>query len=173
MHGLPQGYSMRSATLDDLPRLARFVNANARRFTGRDAMSEDQLRTQLTAPGLDLATSAQLIRDPSDEPIAAGFVFHREPHVTVHAWGLVDEAHLGAGIGRCLHDWILERARTAVGMAPDGARVVVLQITFDSDTAAKAFLKAVGSAERSFFTRSGSSVDAGRMGSPCTSIRRA
>ncbi len=147
MSPLPQGYSMQSVTLGDVPRLARLVNGYARRFTGRDAMSEHQLRRRLTAPGLDLAASTRLVRGPNDEPIGAALVLHREPHVTVHAWGLVDEAHLGVGIGRCLHDWILERARTVVGMAPDDSRVVVLQTTFDGDAVAEAFLQAAGYAQ--------------------------
>ena len=153
MRSLPQEYSTQPITLDDVARLARFVNTYARRFTGRDTTSEDQLRARLTTPGLDPATSARLIRDSGDEPIAAGIVFHREPHVTVHAWGLVDEAHLEVGIGRCLHDWILERARTVVGMAPDDARVVVLQRTFDGVADAEAFLEAAGFAQTRHYWR--------------------
>jgi mycothiol synthase len=166
MNALPQGYSMQPIALDDVPRLARFVNAYARRFTGRDVMSEDRLRTQLTTPGLDLATSAQRIRDPSGEPIAAGIVFHRDPHVAVHAWGFVDETHLGVGIGRCLHGWILERARTAVGMAPDDARVVLLQNTFDGDAAANAFLEAAGYTQTRHYWRMSIDLDTDDPPSP-------
>jgi len=139
MKTLPQGCSIQPITLGDV---ARFVNSYARCSTRRDAMPEARLRTQLTAPGLDLATSAQLIRDPNDDPAAAGTVSHREPHVTVCAWGLVDETHLGLGIGRCLHGRILERARAAIEMAPGGARVVLLRNTLDGDVAANAFLEA-------------------------------
>ncbi len=144
MDALPQGYSMLPITLGDVPRLARLANAYACRFTGRDAMSEKRMELMLSVPGMELTESARLVLDRVGSVAGAGFVFHRDPHVTIHAWGLVDESHLGVGIGRCLHGWILERARTAVEMAPDDARVVVLQNTFDSDAAANAFLEAAG-----------------------------
>ncbi len=150
---LPPGYSMQPITLGDVPRLARFANAHARRFTGRDAMSEKRMELMLSVPGMELAESARLVLDRAGNVAGAGFVFHRDPHVTIHAWGLVHEAHLGVGIGRCLHDWIIERARAVVGMAPDDARVVVLQNTFDGDAAAEAFLEAADYAQTRHYWR--------------------
>jgi len=139
--------------MDDVPRLTRFANAYTRRWSGRDVMTEERLRVMLSSPGLDLATSARLVLDPDDDLVAAGFVFHRDPHVTVHAWGLVGEAHQGLGIGRCLHDWILDRSQAAVGMAPDGARVVLHQNTFEGDAAAEAFVRNAGYAQTRHYWR--------------------
>ena len=142
MGSLPQGYSMQSITLGDVPRLAQFANAYVRRFTGRNAMSEKRMELMLSAPGMDLAESARVILDSAGDLAGAGFVFHRDPHVSVHAFGLVGEAYLGLGIGRCLHSWMFERAQSAVEIAPKDARVVIRQNTFDGDKAAEAFLEA-------------------------------
>jgi len=144
MTNAPKGYSMQSITLDDVSRLARFANAYARRFTGRDEMTEKQMELTLSTPGMDLAESARLVLDPDGNVAGAGFVFHRDPHVMVFAWGLVGEAHMGVGIGRSLHAWILDRSRTVIDMAPDDAQVVLVQNTFDGDEAAETFLEAAG-----------------------------
>ncbi len=144
MNSLARGYSMQSVTMADTSRLTRLANEYAHRWSGRDAITEEHLRVMLSSPGFDLATSARLILDPDGALVAAGLVFHRDPHVTVHAWGLVGEAHQRLGIGRCLHDWILERSQTTLGMAPAGARVVIHQNTFDGDEAAEAFLQDAG-----------------------------
>jgi ribosomal protein S18 acetylase RimI-like enzyme len=144
MQVVSPGFSISAATTDDLPCLARFVNEHSRRWTGRDAKTVEQLATMLSTPGFDLASSGRLVRDPSGALAGASFVFHRDPHVTVHAWGLVGEAHLGKGVGTCLHGWILDRSDRALERAPDGVRVVVRQIVFDGDETAGAFLKRAG-----------------------------
>jgi ribosomal protein S18 acetylase RimI-like enzyme len=140
----PPGYSMQPISLADVPRLTRFANAYARRFSGRSAMSEKRMELMLTAPGMNLAESARWVLGPDGNVAGAGFVFHRDPHVMVFAWGLVGEQHMGVGIGRRLHDWILDRSRAVVDLAPDDARVVLIQNTFAGDEAAEAFLRATG-----------------------------
>jgi mycothiol synthase len=144
MHSLPDGYSEQTMTIEDVPRLTRFVNRLARRWIERDVISEDRLRLTVSVPGIDLAESARLIFAANDVLAAAGFVFHRDPHVTVHGWGLVDVPHQGLGIGRWLHDWILTRSRDALQMAPADARLVVRQTSFNGDAASDAFLVNAG-----------------------------
>ncbi len=144
MQIVPPGYSIRTATMIDLPHLTRLANAYARRWTGRNTSTEEQLRAMLSTPGLDLATSVRLVHDLTGELAAAGLVFHRDPHVTVHVWGLVAGTHQGRGIGACLHDWILERSKDAVDIAPVDMRVVVRQSLFDGDEAARTFLDRAG-----------------------------
>ncbi len=144
MQTLPSGYSSQPVTLDDVPRITQFGNADARRFTGRDVMSEERMEIKLSAPNMNLVDSARLILDPGGSPAAAGLVFHRDPHVTIHAWGLVGEEHRKLGLGRWIHDWILKRSQTAIERAPTGARVVIRQHTFDGDTTAEAFLGNAG-----------------------------
>jgi len=118
MDSLPDGCSTQPMAIAATSRLTRLVNAYAHRWSGRDAMTEEPLRVMLSSPGLDLATSAWPVLNPGGTLVAAGFIFHRDPLVTVHAWELVGEAQQCFRIGRCLRDWILERSQTTLGMAP-------------------------------------------------------
>lgn len=150
---LPSEIPMQPMAPTDVGRVARFANAYSGRWTGRDMMTEQALRTMLGMPGMDLPSSTRLVLDPDDTLVGAAIVFDREPHVAVHAWGLVDEAHQGRGIGAALHRWILERCKRAVAQAPADARVIVRQQTFDGDAAAQAFLRGAGYTETRHYWR--------------------
>jgi mycothiol synthase len=144
MSSLPLGYSSRPTVMADLSQLTGLANSYSRLFIGRDMLSEERLRTMFSAPGIDPSASARLVLDSGSALVGAGLVFHRDPHVTVRGWGLVDNAHQRLGIGTSLHQWILERADAAVAMAPANARVIICQQTFDKDTAAEMFLRRAG-----------------------------
>ena len=79
MQILPPGYSMESLAMSDVPRLTQFANTYARRWSGRDMITEEQLQIVLSAPGLDLATSARLVPDPDNALATTDLVFHRDP----------------------------------------------------------------------------------------------
>lgn len=153
MEHLPAGYLSRPIAMAELPCLTRFANAYSRRFTGRDMVTVESLRTMLSTPGLDLATSTRQVLDSEDALVAAGILFHRDPHVTLHAWGLVDEAHQGLRIGTYLHDWLLRRSEEALAAAPADARVIVRQQAFDGDASAATFLRRAGYAETRHYWR--------------------
>jgi len=153
MEHAPVKYSSQPVAPGDLTRLTEFANRYSHRWTGRDIIAEESLRTMLTTPGLDLATSARQVLDSSGAVVAAAIVFHRDPHVTVHAWGLVDPAHQRRGIGRSIHGFILTRAGQAATRAPAEARVVVHQQTFDGDAAAETFLFQAGYEETRHYWR--------------------
>jgi len=130
--------------MPDLACMARLVNSYSRRFTERNMLSEEQLRTMLSTPGMDLTASTRVILDPDGLLVGVGIVYHQDPHVTVRGWGLVDPAHQGLGVGTSLHQWVLRRGVEVVAKAPADARVIVSQQTFDGDAAAKAFLHHAG-----------------------------
>jgi len=106
--------------------------------------SEAQLRTMLGTPGMDPAESATLVLDAAGKLAGAGVVFHEDPHVVVHAWGLISEAHHGLGIGTFLHNWVVKQASAATANAPAEARLAVRQRTLNGDRAAEAFLRKAG-----------------------------
>jgi len=139
--------------MSDLERVARLANKHARRFTERDVVSKDRLCTMFSAPDFDLSTSTRLVLDSADAPVAVAIVFHHDPHVTVQVWCPVDAAHQGRGIGRFLHDWILERSREAARQASPDTRVVLRQQTYDGDASAEAFLRQAGYHETRHYWR--------------------
>lgn len=153
MDSPPPKYSSRPITMSDLARLTQFANAYSRRFTGRDMVSEERLRTMFGTPGFDLAASSCQVLDADDVLVAAGILFHRDPHVALHAWGLVDEEHQGLRIGTYLHGWLLRQSKEAAANAPAHARVIVRQQTFDGDVSAETFLRLAGYVETRHYWR--------------------
>ena len=97
MNSLPCGYTTQPMTMADTSRLTRLVSAYANRWSERAVMTKEHLRVMLSSPELDIATSARLVLDPDGTLVAAGFVFHRDPYVTVHAWGLSARRTRGSG----------------------------------------------------------------------------
>ncbi len=146
MKRLPTGYTDRRAVPDDAGILTKLMNTYGQRVTGSALITEATMLSMMTTPGFSLSDDTRLVFDEDGELAAAGIVFdYGAPHVRVEAWGIVDAAHQGRGLGGTLYAWIVERARKAIGQAPPEARVVLGQNVFENDTAAAAFL-----AERGF-----------------------
>lgn len=154
MHALPNGYTTRPVTLDDIDAIARTINQYAIRLTGEALLPPKYLLKYLTSPGFDLTTSSQLVFSPSRS--IAGFALvmdFQSPHVQVSAWGIVPEPEQGKGIGSTLHAWIEPRARQAIGKAPEDARVFITQTPFDQDEPSKTLLEQLGYQQTRHFWR--------------------
>ncbi len=160
MNALPNGYTARPATLDDVDAIANQINQHAIRLTGEPHLPAKYLRRYLTMPGFDLATSSQLVFSPTVE--LAGFAFvldFQAPYVQMSGLGFVPESHQGRGIGSALHAWIEPRAREAINKAPEGARVCIEQNLFDKDAPGKAFLENRGYRQTRHFWRMAVELD--------------
>lgn len=99
-------------------------------------MTEEHLRVMFSSPRLDLATSARPVLDPGGDLVAAGFVFHRDPYVTVHARGLVGEAHQRLGRALLFHAFREFRRR--------GTSKVSLHVDAQSHTGATRLYESAG-----------------------------
>ena len=160
MNTLPNGYTARPATLDDIDGIASIVNQYAIRLTGEALLPPKYLLNFLTAPGFDLATSSQLVFSPSRS--IAGFALimdFQSPHVQVSAWGIVPEPEQGKGIGSALHAWIEPRARQAIGKAPEDTRVFITQTPFNQDEPSKTLLEQLGYQQTRHFWRMAVELD--------------
>lgn len=145
MEGLPRGYSARPASLEDVDALLAFVNLCARAIRGEDALTREQLLSQLSSPGFDPAADTRLVISSRDEIVGSAFVVDfLPPHVQVESGGSVHPEHLGKGIGGALLSWIEERAKEAVAKAPPGTRVSLHQGADDRDKGAQGFLERHG-----------------------------
>lgn len=145
MNTLPNGYTARPATLDDIDNIANVVNQYTLRLIGEPYLPAKYLRNFLTVPGFDLATSSRLVLSSTGSITGFALVMDiQAPYVEVSSWGFVPEAEQGKGIGSALHGWIEPRAREAVVKAPEGARVFMSQSLFDQDEPGRAFLERCG-----------------------------
>jgi ribosomal protein S18 acetylase RimI-like enzyme len=140
---LPGGFSIRPATLDDVPQVTDLFNAYSRWSVGRDQHKAEDLESEWKTPGFNLDTDTRLVFAPNGQPAAyIEFWDMGEPHVRFHAWGLVLPEYQQKGIGGALIDWVVARSRDNVALAPDGARVTIQHTTLNTITSANALLVA-------------------------------
>ena len=145
MERLPRGYRARPASLEDVDALLAFVNLCSREIRGEDALTREQLLSQLTSPGFDPAADTRLVVSSQGEIVGSAYVVDfLPPHVQAESGGSVHPEHLGKGIGGALLSWIEDRAKEAVAKAPPGTRVSLHQGADDRDKLAQVFLEANG-----------------------------
>lgn len=154
MNGLPEKYTARPASVDDIDAIVDIVNQYGIQVIGEALYPPNFVRRFLTLPGFDLEDSSRLVFSPSGLVSGLGLVMGiQAPYVQVSGWGLVPKAEQGRGIGSTLHTWIESRARKAIAKAPEGARVVLMQTVFDQDKPAGALLEQLGYAQTRHFWR--------------------
>ena len=137
---LPEHFSARPATMDDVEAAVELVNACSIEQIGKPEWEAHQFRNDWQSPNLSPETDLRVVLTPDDKLVGYAGVWDWEPHVQMFGWGNVHPEHKGQGIGTYLAQWVEERARQSIPKAPAGARVVVLQSRLSIDTAAQALL---------------------------------
>lgn len=131
---LPDGFTTRSMTLDDIPAVVALNNAHSRELIGVEPLTEQRLRTQCQMPGFDMETDTRFVLDRTGELIGGAYVFDlAEPHVQVRCESVVNSGYRNQGIGKYLLEWAEERARQAIPKAPEGARVTLMHGVLEQD----------------------------------------
>ena len=116
MLDLPEGFTTRGATLDDVePALALF-NRWSRSVIGRDEISDAQaLRTEWVSPNFDPAEDIRLVFAPNGQLAGYTEVWTTvKPPVHPWMWGRVDPDYENLGIGTYLLQWSEQRALCAL-----------------------------------------------------------
>jgi ribosomal protein S18 acetylase RimI-like enzyme len=129
---LPDGYTGRAATLDDVDAIHRLMAAGEQELNGRVEVASDGVRADLLRPGLVLAADTRLVQDVAGN--LAGWAWQnqgRRSQIDVHP------AFRGQGIGGALLDWAEARA------AERGSQQAA-QTVDDKDLAATALLRSRG-----------------------------
>ena len=142
-YDLPEGYTLRGATLDDLPEAVAMFNACSRKLIGTDEVTLEGYRSEWEIPILNLPEDVKVVIAPGGSIVGCQEVWDLfDPHTRINTWGRVHPDHQGRGIALALLRWAEERARQAISRAPDGARVVMMNWINSLDTAAnKAMLR--------------------------------
>ncbi len=131
---LPEGYTARGATMNDLEATVAMFNAYSRALYGKDEITAKEYRLEWEAPNLDLVNDVRLIISP-DRQIVGCMEFWdlSEPHVRYNTWGRVHPDHVDRGIGTYLVHWAEERAQQSLPRAAEGARVSMSNWVNDLD----------------------------------------
>lgn len=124
--GLPEGYTLRPARMDDMEEIVDLLNTVSRAMKGEDDFDVNSLTTDLQSPGIDLELDTCLVLDQQGHIVAYQDVFADEP-VPVHpvVWGRVHLDHMGLGLGTLLFEWGKNRALHVLHKVPPEARVTL------------------------------------------------
>lgn len=143
--GLPEGYFMRGATLDDLPEAVEMFNACSQKLIGTNEVTLEGYRREWEIPILNLPEDVKVVVAPDGSIAGCQEVWDLfDPHTRINTWGRVHPDHQGRGIATALLRWAEVRARRAIPRAPAGARVVMLNWINSQDTAANEAMRRAG-----------------------------
>ncbi len=144
-YGLPEGYALRGATLDDLPETVEMLNACSRQLSGKDEVTLEIYRREWEIPLLNLPEDVKVVIAPDGSIAGCQEVLDLfDPHTRINTWGRVHPQHQGRGIATSLLCWAEQRARQAIPRAPDGTRVALTDWISSLDLAAHGVMQRSG-----------------------------
>src|SRR5438128_11373393 len=111
-------YTLRPATLDDLPEAIAMFNTCSRETSGKDEFELENYRNEWSNPSFDLATDTRIAQTPEGIIVGCIEVWNNAPYTLCWIWGRVHPAFRGQGIGTALMDWAEDHARVALEGAP-------------------------------------------------------
>jgi GNAT superfamily N-acetyltransferase len=122
---LPEGFTARGATLDDVDSALVLFNRWSRSVIGRDEIAvADALRNEWISPGFDPAEDIRLVFAPNGQMAGYTEVWTTlKPPVHPWMWGRVDPDYEDRGIGTWLFAWAEQRALRSLAEVPDGLRM--------------------------------------------------
>lgn len=130
---LPDRFTIRPATIDDVEQTAELANLCSIDLIGQPITNANELRIDWQLPTTNLETDVRLMFTPDQTIVGYAGVWDPEPHVQVHSWSYVHPAYRDQDLEEYLLDWIKARALQAIPKAPDGARVSLGQMRPDTD----------------------------------------
>jgi mycothiol synthase len=144
---LPDGFTSRPATLEDVKAAVDLFNDSDREFLSPGSAGYHevhQTRGEWTEPGFDLAADTALVFDGRERLAAYQEAFTTPPHVRAIVWGRVHPDFRGSGLGWALLTWGEKRAREQINRAPDGAAVDAQLWIDTANTGAATLIESLG-----------------------------
>lgn len=143
---LPEGFTTRGATMDDVKPALELFNRWSRSVIQEDEITDEvAIRTEWVSPGFDPAEDIRLVFAPNGE--MAGYIevwTTGKPPVHPWIWGRVDPRYEGLGISTSLLIWGEERAKKALDEVPADLRVAPQVGTYQEADKAKRLFADMG-----------------------------
>jgi mycothiol synthase len=143
---LPEGFTIRGATLEDLKPALELFNRWSQSVIHEDEITDEvAIRTEWVSPGFDLAEDIRLVFAPNGEMVGYIEVW-TTGKAPVHPWiwARVDPQYEGLGIGTYLLAWGEERAKKALTEVPTDLRFAPQVGTYREAEAAKKLFTDMG-----------------------------
>jgi len=121
---LPEGFTTRGATLDDVETAIKLFNLWGQAVIGQDEINDvNAIRTEWVSPGFDPLDDIHLVFAPNGEMVGYIEVWTiAKPPVHPWIWGRVHPNYQGMGIGTWMFQWAEERSMRALKNVPEDLR---------------------------------------------------
>ena len=142
---LPDGYTFRGATLNDIPVVTYLFNQRQLTFASAESLVLDEMRKEWQTPTFNPALDVRLVFDPREHLIGYIEVW-TTPKLAAHPWlwGCVHPDYEGHGIGTAMLRWAEARVRLAMDLLPSHLRVAPRFGTQHNHHTASALCQALG-----------------------------
>ena len=142
---LPNEFTFRAATMDDIPAVTRLVNDYTEHYLGYREVTENELETEWKMPKFNPQADTQVAYNPAGELVGYIAVWAiSDPPVHPWIWGRVHPDYHRMGIGEFLMGWAEMRARQAIERCPEDVRVAYRASTIATIEPPKMLFGAVG-----------------------------
>ena len=144
--GLPEGFTVRGATIDDLDAALKLFNRWSQSVIHEDEITDaEAVRTELVSPGFNPAEDIRLVFALDGEMVGYIEVWTTgKPPVHPWIWARVDPRYEGLGIGTYLLTWAEARARKVLEDVPTELRVAPQVGTYREAAKAKKLFEDMG-----------------------------
>jgi mycothiol synthase len=143
---LPEGFTARGATFEDVEAAMRLFNRWSNAVIGRDDFDgPESIRNEWETPGVDPARDIRLVFAPNGD--LAGHIevwTNAVPPVRPELWARVDPEYQGMGIATWLMQWAEGRALEALPRVPDELRFVTRVGVYRQDEKARKLFENMG-----------------------------
>lgn len=145
--------TIRPATLDDIPHIAKIGQAHDIYVRGKTTYDEAEALEEFTEPNFDIEQSIRLAFAPDGECVGIAVVYDQLIHVRPNIWGFVAPDYRNRGIGTSLIEWEIARARVNLARIPADAKFTIQGWTVSHDTSGAQLLHHHGfTSERAGYT---------------------
>jgi GNAT superfamily N-acetyltransferase len=138
---LPDGFTLRSVTMDDLETAVELTNLRAINLIGEGEMTVARMRMFWNEPERDLATDNWLISAPDGRPAAYADYSEYAPFDELGFEFAVHPEFVGIGLEAAIVTLAEERAARSLHKAVDGSRVTLQTPVWASNTADQRLLE--------------------------------
>lgn len=137
----PVGFSVRPATLEDVPAAGELSDLSDIDVLGESTGFGRHFRMFFTSPYVDLQQDSCVLETGDGKVVGCSLVTCEPPHVKARLLGFVHPEYRGNGLGTFLIDWAERRARQSTERAPQGTRCAMHSGIGDKDVAGATLLK--------------------------------
>jgi len=123
---LPDGYTMRPGSVDDLPGIVAVANARSQMLRGEDEFTEEVMGNDWNQPGFEVERDVRVVLNSDGRIVGMIESWNNAaPHVRPSVWGCVHPDFYNKGIGTALLRWAEAHFRKQLHLAPPEAQIVM------------------------------------------------